>query len=260
MEALIATRDAGQYFDGDIIEAFSLNRILLANAEALTSTAFYPLHEVTGLRANGTALESVTAAIHRYKFTRTSETTVDRLDQVNQQVTALDYQFINVPEFINRRLEYDDHRFFGLPGNEVWYGKRLTNVDSSTVWDALEANSDHRREEHSQWHLTELEKSRFLPINLTGKKQTDAGVIDVVLSDPTVWEYKAPHVRNDGVDEEGEPIETVLSARRWKVPYWDLAETLDINVGLVRAETRVLDARAIEDIPHIDAAVIDKGQ
>lgn len=260
MEALIATRDSGQFNDGDIIEAFSLNRILLANAQGLVLPRFYPINEVTGLRASGSALENVTALLHRYKFTRTGQATVNRLDQDTGEVDELDYQYINVEEFLRRRFQNADHKIFGLPGNEVWYGKRRAEVDAGLIWDRLEEDSDHRRADYSTWNLSDLERSRFLPISLTGKRDTPGGQVDVILSDPTVNEHRGTYEILDGNEEDGTPIYKTLAARRYSVPYWDLTESLDINVDLVRTETRVVDARVTTDIPHLDASVIDKGQ
>ena len=56
MEVLLATSAHDGYSDGDIVEAFSLNRIRLAHAQTLTSVQRFPLDAVSGLRVPDTAL------------------------------------------------------------------------------------------------------------------------------------------------------------------------------------------------------------
>ena len=89
---------------------------------------------------------------------------------------------------------------------------------------------------------------------MTGKKVTESGTVDVLLSDPTVDEFRSESVETtmDG----DEPTTTVLARRRFKVPYWDLSETLGIQPDIAR--TQMTDARTSEDIPHVDACVVDK--
>ena len=89
---------------------------------------------------------------------------------------------------------------------------------------------------------------------MTGKKVTDEGTIDVLLSDPTVDEFRAPSIEviPDGEDEK----HIVIARRRFNVPYWELTETLGIEANIAR--TQMTDVRTSDDVPHVDALVSDK--
>ena len=141
MEALIATRAFNGYADGDIVEAFSLNRIRLTHAQRLTSVQQYPLDAVTGLRAPGTPLDVVQAVTHLYKFEApTGEAYVTRENLLTGDVEQVE---INAHVFLGRRLRNSGHLIFGSGANRHWYGKRLTDVSADTVWDALELSLIH---------------------------------------------------------------------------------------------------------------------
>ena len=253
MEALIATKAFNGYADGDVVEAFSLNRIRLTNAQRLTSVQRYPLDAVTGLRVPGTALDTVQAVTHLYKFEApTGESYVTRENLVTGDVELVE---LNAEVYLGRRLRNPGHLVFGSGANRHWYGKRLTDVSGDTVWDALETVTDYNRADFSQWPLTPMEKTMFLPISLTGKKTTAAGVVDVILSDPTVDNMRGPLTRFEHEDDE--PIEITVARRRYNVPYWDLGETLGIQPEVAR--TQLTDIRRSEDVPHLDACISDKG-
>jgi len=250
MEAILATKDANGYSDGDIVEAFSLNRIRLAHAQTLTSVQRYPLDEVSGLRVPGTPLDKLLAVTHKYKYI-INQAGILKVDLVTDDSVELDTDFT---EFLARRRENPEHMLFG--GSEIthWYGEQLPNVTGDTAWDELESCTEYVREDYSTWPLTALEKRLFLPITMTGKDITESGTVDVLLSDPTVDEFRSESVETtmDG----DEPTTTVLARRRFKVPYWDLSETLGIQPEIAR--TQMTDRRTSEDIPHVDACVVDK--
>ena len=61
MELLIKVGDSGTptgYKDGDIVEAFSTDRILKANAETICSSTERQLDDVSGLNISGTIHEA----------------------------------------------------------------------------------------------------------------------------------------------------------------------------------------------------------
>lgn len=250
MEALLATANKNGYSDGDIVEAFSLNRIRLAHAQTLTSVQHYPLDAVSGLRTPNTALEKVLAATHQHKFTFDGDTVICTDLLTGQQSNPSG----NFEEYIRRRLMNSEHMLFGVTTVTHWYGNLITQVDAEAVWDVLEEATDYQRADYSFWPLSDLEKTLFLPISLTGKKVTDTGTIDVLLSDPTVDEFRSPSVEIEADGEDEKHI--LLARRRFKVPYWDFTETLGIEANIAR--TQMTDIRTSDDIPHVDALVSDK--
>jgi len=257
MEAILATKDANGYSDGDIVEAFSLNRIRLAHAQTLTSVHRFPLDEVSGLRVPGTALDRILSVTHKFKYyyvtgLRNQPTPlVIQENLLTEETTELEGDFSN---FIAQRLRNPEHMIFGESEISHWYGERMPEVTGDAVWDELESCTDHVREDYSHWPLSDLEKQLFLPISMTGKKVTDEGTVDVLLSDPTVDEFRAPSIEviPDGEDEK----HVVIARRRFNVPYWDLTETLGIEPDIAR--TQMTDVRTSDDIPHVDALVSDK--
>ena len=89
---------------------------------------------------------------------------------------------------------------------------------------------------------------------MTGKAVTESGTVDVLLSDPTVDEFRSSLIQIDGEGED--ETHTVLARRRFNVPYWDLSATLGIQPNIAR--TQMTDIRTSDDIPHVDALVSDK--
>jgi hypothetical protein len=250
MEAILATKDANGYEDGDIVEAFSLNRIRLAHAQTLTSVQRYPLDEVSGLRVPGTPLDKLLAVTHKYKYI-INQAGILKVHLVTDDSVELDTDFT---EFLARRRENPEHMLFG--GSEIthWYGERIPDVSGDTAWDTLESCTDYLREDYSTWPLSDLEKRLFLPISMTGKAVTESGTVDVLLSDPTVDEFRSSLIQIDGEGED--ETHTVLARRRFNVPYWDLSATLGIQPNIAR--TQMTDIRTSDDVPHVDSLVSDK--
>ena len=257
MEAILATKAANGYQDGDIVEAFSLNRIRLAHAQTLTSVRRFPLDAVSGLRVPGTALDKILSVTHKFKYYYVSglrnhpSPSVIQENLLTEETIELEGDFSN---FIAQRLRNPEHMLFGDSELSHWYGERLPEVTGDAVWDELESCTDHEREDYSTWPLSDLEKRLFLPISMTGKAVTESGTVDVLLSDPTVDEFRAPSIEiiPDGEDEK----HVVLARRRFNVPYWDLTETLGIEANVAR--TQMTDVRTSDDVPHVDALVSDK--
>jgi len=248
MEAILATKSANGYQDGDIVEAFSLNRIRIAHAQTLTSVRRFPLDVVSGLRVPGTALDRILSVTHKFKYNYVSGI---QENLITGETIAIEGDLSN---FIAQRLRNPEHVIFGESGISHWYGERMPEVTGDAVWDELESCTDHEREDYSTWPLSDLEKQLFLPISMTGKKVTDEGTVDVLLSDPTVDEFRAPSIE---VIPDGEDVKhVVIARRRFNVPYWDLTETLGIEPDIAR--TQMTDVRTSDDIPHVDALVSDK--
>lgn len=258
MEVLVKTSTVSNapsdYQDGDIVEAFSLARIRKTAAERLYAPSQFGFNN-SGLRDDN-SLRSVTEALSQYRFERVTSTSVKRVILSTGAEEIMD--FPNADEYISRRLSNPAHRIFGTTGAEVWFTKTRENLDHEELWDVIETVSDYVRDDFSRWEFTELEKVFFLPLNMTGKSETDSGTIDVELSDPTVDEHRSPLIEVVGVDADGEEQTAEIARRKYSIPYWDLSESLLLDIDNVRATNRMTDGRIYDTVPHIDALCVEK--
>lgn len=258
MEVLIKTSavssDVSSYQDGDIVDAFSLSRIRLTAAGRLFDPKRYGF-DSSGLRFDN-SLQAVVEAFSKYKFERVAVDSVQRTNLVDNTIEILD--FANLDEYLKRRTDNLAHAVFGTTGNEVFYTKTKETLSHQNVWDVVENVSDYNRADFSTWEFSELEKVYFLPLNMTGKEITETGTLDVELSDGTVDERRSPLTEIVGVDDDGENIVSQIAKRKYRVPYWDLTESLKLDVENVRSTTRFTDGRIFDDVPHIDAICFEK--
>lgn len=231
MQLLIKVGTSGddpQYQDGDIVEAFSEERVLRMYAEQLC---------VGWLR------EEYLKASSRYVFQRVGSF-VERHDQVTGQTDVLGVvpnakgEYINVEQFLSGKRE-----LFGSTGSERWYGG-VSDASYGAIWDQIEALSALRRSNYHHWPLTDIEKRHFLPISCCGTGELSHGTacsrLESVYSD----------------DEQPQ----LLHKRRWRVPYWDLTQSLGIDVDEVRNGDAVVDVRHehTDDSPQLDQTNQDK--
>jgi hypothetical protein len=258
MEVLIKTstvgNDSSGYQDGDIVEAFSLARIRTTAAQRLFAPPKFGFN-ISGLR-DDSALQAVTEALSQNRFERVSNDSVRKISLSNGDEEIL--PFPNLEEYLQRRLANSKHLIFGTSGSEIWFTKSRNSLDHEALWDVVENVSDYERTTFSRWQFTELEKVFFLPLNMTGKDFTDGGTIDVELSDPTVDEHRSPLVQVVGVDRDGEDEIVEVARRKYSVPYWDLTDSLMLDVDNVRATNRMSDGRIYDTVPHIDALCVAK--
>lgn len=258
MEVLIKTSavssDNSSYQDGDIVDAFSLSRIRLTAAGRLFDPKRFGF-DTSGLRFDD-SLQAVVEAFSKYKFERVAVDSVQRTNLVDNTIEILDFN--NLDEYLKRRTENSAHTVFGSTGAEVFYTKEKETLNHETVWDVVESVSDYNRANFSTWEFSELEKVYFLPLNMTGKQITETGTFDVELSDGTVDERRSPLTEIVGVDDDGEAIVTQIAKRKYRVPYWDLTESLKLDLDNIRSTTRFTDGRIFDDVPHIDAVCFEK--
>ena len=169
MELLIKVNSADgdkSYKDGDIVQAFSNDRILLANAQSICSVDNFNLDPVSGLRYNDTLL---------MKYMETSS-------------------LYRIEDYLARRLKSNRHRIFGSVGSEIWYsGSRPIDLD--IIWNHIESGSDNLKQDNTSWKFTSLEKRHFYTMNCRG----NAGGIIQELSGHTVVERQNPVITGDEV-------------------------------------------------------------
>ena len=263
MELIVKIDDVqgdAQYKDGDIVQAFSNERIHMCHAEIICGTNNFPLDTASGLRPNDGLLMKFVEKIHKFKFIRLNENEVKRInletlaEDVLSEVSSANGERINIYRYLSARLRNPNHKIFGVSGAEIWYGgSRSSNVDD--IWNDIETHSDNLKTDHSNWPLTDVEKRHFLPLNCCGHNHEEGE--DVELSTGTVVERNMPVYKTEVVG--GENAQVLLAKRQWQVPYWDLASELDINVDDVRNRDKILDGRKdVLERPHIDEMNVDK--
>ena len=83
MELLIKTNSIEgdtSYKDGDIVQAFSYERIYLTNAQVICNVNNFPIDDVTGLRVNDSLLMKYLERASLYRFERTGTDTVKKIN------------------------------------------------------------------------------------------------------------------------------------------------------------------------------------
>jgi|TARA_R110002020_G_scaffold405456_4_gene615484 hypothetical protein len=251
MELLIKVNSGDgdkSYKDGDIVQAFSNDRILLANAQSICSVDNFNLDSVSGLRYNDTLLMKYMEASSLYKIERINTNSARRTNLLTSEQDTIsnspnsDGEAIWIEEYLTRRLRSNRHRIFGSVGSEVWYsGSRPIELNS--LWSEIEAESDNLKQDNISWKFTPLEKRHFYTINCRG----NAGGIIQELSGHTVVDRQNPVTTAD---------EVIVARRKWQVPYWDIS---GVNVDDVRNENKEVDGRtALSDRPFVDDINVDK--
>ena len=250
MELLIKVNSADgdkSYKDGDIVQAFSNDRILLANAQSICSVDNFNLDPVSGLRYNDTLLMKYMETSSLYRVERINATSARRINLLTSEEDIisnspnLDGEAIWIEDYLARRLKSNRHRIFGSVGSEIWYsGSRPIDLD--IIWNHIESGSDNLKQDNTSWKFTSLEKRHFYTMNCRG----NAGGIIQELSGHTVVDRQNPVITGD---------EVIAAKRKWQVPYWDLGA----NVDDIRNYDKEVDGRVeINDRPFVDEINVDK--
>lgn len=154
-ELLLMVGDGAGYQDGDILCAYNSRRIALVHAQHIC--------------ASGALLEKLLERSYRYRFQRTGEFTLERIDLRTSETVEYsnkpdsEGQHIDVPLFISRRKRQPNHKIFGAPGSEYWFGGEW-QPDTDAIWNEIENRSAHRRANYTLWPLGEQEKRSHLAL------------------------------------------------------------------------------------------------
>ena len=158
-ELALKVGDSSTYEDGDIICAFNDRRIGCAHMQHICDHRKVPL--VKGLRPIGSLAQYMKEAISEYRFERISHTEVKRVEIATAKEDTFGLSpngtgaYIDVPLFVARRMDRDDHRIFGEPGREIWYGgdkdKSVATIDA--VWAEIESRTPLRRVDHNRFPI-----------------------------------------------------------------------------------------------------------
>ena len=251
MELLLKVGDSESptgYRDGDIVCAFATDHILKVNAQTIMS-APVELDSVSGLNPSGTLLELLCEISSEFRFVRHGSSVV-RTSLVTGEETMHDAttaESIHVTPFLKRRLKHPRHKIFGETGSEYWFGG-TRQFSATEIWSVLEQHSDHSRADYRTWPFSFAERSHFLPMSCAGY---DGHEDDI--SHPTAQKRCEPVTEDNGTPE---PID--IAKREWFVPYWDLSQTLSLNIDDVRDQAMMIDARMTTGSPALDSTNISK--
>jgi hypothetical protein len=255
MELIVKVSDVdgdSSYKDGDVVQAFSNEKILLANARVICSPENSPLDSTTGLRENDGLLEKFMENISLYRFIRQNSTDVKRINLSTAAESIVgkdpneDGEFIDVHAYLTNKLRNPKHLVFGSAGSEVWYGSQKS-PDLDVLWNEIESHTDFLKQDYYSWPFSETEKRHFLPLNCRGF----AGSEFTELSNATVSDKNLCVYSSDR--------ETIIAKRRWQVPYWDLSSELSININDIRDASKLVDGRKpFEERSKVDDINVDK--
>jgi len=277
------------YRDGDIIQTFSPDRILLSNAGTICNVNNFPLNEVTGLRDNDSLLMKCLELMNTYKFERVNSNDIRRTNMITGEEDILNTtpndegEYINAYQFISRRLKSARHKIFGSSGAEIWYGKTRPSVDLDALWNDIETHTDELKQNNTSWNFSPIEKRSFLVMNCCGHGHphthedavSHAACINCTcgcdlheLSEDFANE-RAESAYTDGdpivemeigIDSGDVPLEQILVAKRkFTVPYWDYDSLLSLDVDDIRNPNTEVDARKeLDSRPTGDLLTVNK--
>jgi len=273
MEILVKAGDGPSptsYKDGDIVQAFSMDQIYFCHAQHVCHITNFDLDSTSGLRVADPLLIKFLEKTHIYKFQRVNSNEVVRTNlQTGEQKTLSptidqDGESIHAYDYLSNKLKSSRHKVFGSSGLEYWYGgaKKFHDLDINDIWNDIETHTYYLQSNHINWPLADIEKKRFLPINCCEHTcedhhddhehhddHDDAACLACTCScdlsectDDFISERISciDIVHNEGSEEE---YNEILHRRKYNVPYWDMSESLSINVDQVRDIEREMDIR-----------------
>jgi hypothetical protein len=217
--------------DGDILDAFSSRRIKAVHAQHACNAVVET--DGSGLRIRGTLAELILQETRQYKFIRSGSviTRVNRLTSESEDVSDQ----IKIALFLERRLSNPNHRIFGTPGNEVWYGGR-TAYDAVTldrVWAEIEKRTELREADHRLWPFGRQDLKEHLIIPVDDFDDTTAEEAKTALMDTQdVQIVDVSIVRPAAKKTPGEFLITVdktLDSIVW--PDWIIADGESFRIG-----------------------------
>ncbi len=253
------------YKDGDVVQAFSIERIHSCHAAQKCDIANFPLDLTTGLRQNNSLLMKYKEKTNHYKFERVTLDTVLRTNLITNEQDTLSRssnengEYIDVHTYLSRRLKNAKHCIFGSAGSEIWYGQSRSDIDLDAIWNDIETHTDYLKADHFSWPFTEVEKSHFACINTSGRSYNGDSFTRIELSGDTVHTRALPALQDtpDEIPDDYSP--TLLAKRKWFVPYWDLSSQLGNSVDDLRNPDISCDCRKpMEEREHIDILTYDK--
>lgn len=244
---------------GDVVHAFNRKRILTVHAQSITAPRNFGFGE-DGLRESGILLEAYLKAAKEYKFERISETEVKRTNLKTGEVTTIDGEpnedgeHMDVSQFIQRRLTHAQHLIFGEPGSEYWYGgsENLTDETLSKLWDAIESETDYRRDEITSYPVDAGESSDYRLIPVQDFSDEEAGKLTANEGEELEGAFLTPDVEGSQTSgvfpaSGGEQARNDKVRRKYQI---DLNRLRDVARGERMSARDVIRERS-EDLPII---------
>ena len=263
MELLISTKQRSnplRYRDGDVVCAFSTQRILWCRAQIVAKPSGF---NGDGLRSPDSLCRHFHHYVSQYMFSRVSLHEVERTDLGTGVTDLIDStpnsvgEYMNVVDHLENITSQDNHLVFGSMGSEVWFGGRKETIDYHDLWESvIETHSDHRHDDNMSWRLSEKEKHSFLSISFRHEPDHEVAALDHDTN------CHCDHCDNHLGDELCRSIfdgdGTLVQKRCCSVPYWDLAADLGLNVDDVRSPEVASDHRVSpeEGRPYLDSSVV----
>jgi len=277
------------YRDGDVVQTFSLDRILLCHAQGICNVNNFTMNLVTGLRESNSLLMKYLELSNIYKFERINSNDIRRTNISTGEETILNTtpndegEYINAYQYISRRLKSPKHCIFGSSGNEIWYGKSKPSIDLDSLWNEIETHTDNLKEDNTSWGFSPAEKRMFLAINCCGHEHSHADPHDHSDSEHLggdcsceLFELSEDFINErmdciyadgdttpepeTGIESGDVPFEQILVAKRkFTVPYWDYDSLLSLSVDDIRNPDKEVDARkALDSRPDGDLLTVNK--
>ncbi len=128
MELILKIDDVSgdkSYKDGDIVQAFSNDKILMCHAEMKCHVNNFPLDDVTGLRPNDGLLMKFIEKTSKFKFVRVSHTEVKKINLDTLVETTIgaspngDGESMHLHSFLTDRFQNSNHLIFGQSDAEI---------------------------------------------------------------------------------------------------------------------------------------------
>tara|TARA_A100001201_G_C4086103_1_gene200541 strand:- start:103 stop:993 length:891 start_codon:yes stop_codon:yes gene_type:complete len=290
MEIIVKINDgpsATSYKDGDIVQAFTQDEIYYHHAQNKCNIKNFGF-TTDGMRSPEPLLIKYLEKTKTFKFERLNSNEVRRTNLLTNQEDILtttpneNGEYIDVYQYVTRRLKNKNHLIFRENGLEYWYAKERANIDVNALWNDIETHTSSLQSQHTKFSLSSSEKRKFLVMNCCThtceNDHYDHTCLDCschcdlsecskeVVQEKTssvvnriVTDYFIPDPEDE--DQTPQPIWDVeiLHKRKHQVPYWDLASSLSLNVDDVRNASVEVDSRKEpQQRPSVEAITINK--
>jgi hypothetical protein len=233
VELLISTKQRSnplRYRDGDVVCAFSAQRILWCRAQIVTKPVGFNGY---GLRNEDSVCRRFHHYVSQYMFSRVSLHEVERTDLNTGDTDLIDStpnsvgEYMNVVDHLANITSQDNHLVFGSMGSEVWFGGSRDVIDYHDLWElVIEPHTDHRHEDNMSWRLSDKEKRSFLSLSFRHEPDHEVAALDHDTS------CHCDHCHNDLGDHlcrsEEDEDGNLTRKRVCSVPYWDM-DGLDVD-------------------------------
>lgn len=160
--------------DGDVLFAPNDIRIKFVHADGICNVRHFGFN-ANGLRDANTLPDHMKKNTCEFKFQRVSNKEIKRItladmsEEILSDVPNAKGEAIDVPLFIQRRLNHARHAIFGTPGAEYWYGGKTTITDATVdpVWTEITAQTGKLESDHRLWPMSRGEGTHLLAIRVT---------------------------------------------------------------------------------------------